>query len=91
MCRVLTLLEEAPGRRLSRAELEKALEPEGFRPDNVLRAVRALSRMWLVGLTERRLKAESWVILPEKVEDPLSDEEVLALLRMAQGSSRGRG
>ena len=81
MRRVLTLLKEAPERRLSRVELEQELvEREGYRSDNVLRSVRALRGRYLISFTERRFKASSFAALPAEVE-PMSDEEVFRLLK----------
>ena len=81
MRRVMELLEEAPERRLSRVELERELvEREGYRSDNVLRCLRALRRMYLVGFMDRRFKATSSVALPEKPKQ-LGDHEVFELLK----------
>lgn len=84
MRRILTLLEEAPERRLSRAELEKELvEREGYRSDNVLRALRSLAARYLISFVERRFKASSFAARPPPAE-PLSDEEVFRLLRQLE-------
>lgn len=81
MRRIIDLLEEALGRRLSRVALEQELvEREGYRSDNVLRSLRALHRKYLISFAERRFKASSFAALPKEVK-PMSDEEVFRLLK----------
>ena len=80
MRRIIETVEKREDRRMSRADIEAVLcEREGFRSDNVLRAIRALARMHECGYTERRFKEDCIVTLPTPLP-PLSNEEVYALI-----------
>jgi hypothetical protein len=78
--RILELLQQSQGRKMSREELEGVLvEVEGFDPSNVLRAIKGLARKHRVGFTDRRDKGDSLVSLPRKAR-LISDDELSALL-----------
>jgi hypothetical protein len=50
MRRVMTLLEGAPGRRMTRKALDDTLIGEGYFAQNVLRSIQSLSRRRLLFL-----------------------------------------
>jgi len=80
--RILRLVEKAQLRGdapLTRRDLENRLEPEGYRSDNVLRAIRGLSRAGLAEFREARFAANS-VVSPPKPFAPFSDEEIMNML-----------
>lgn len=80
MRRVIAELKKAHSHCLTRRQLEDRLCPEGYRSDNVLRAVRTLARMYKVSYVERRFPEDSTVHLPIPVENPIPEEEIYALL-----------
>ena len=80
MRRIVGLLEESEGKTRTRAELEAVLCPQGFRSDNVLRAIRTLTSMYKVGYVEGRFPETCRVSLPRPVEKPRTNEEVYALI-----------
>ncbi len=80
--RILRLVEKAVQRgdgSLSRRELEDHLEPEGYRSDNVLRALRGLARAGLIEYREARFASNS-VVHPPRPFTPFSDEEITQML-----------
>ena len=82
MRRVVEELKKVEGKTRTRRELEEALCPQGFRSDNILRAVRTLAAMHAVGYAEGRFADDSRVSLPQPLL-PLTNEqldELLALL-----------
>lgn len=86
---IITLLKGAPERRLSRAALEEMLVGEGYYESNLLRALRGLARERLVNFEDRRRKADSLVSLPQPME-PMSDDEILALLAQSTDAEARR-
>ena len=80
MRRVVGELEKAENKSASRAELETTLCPQGFRSDNILRAVRTLHSLRVAYYQEGRFPETSRVSIPQPVENPLSNEEVFALI-----------
>jgi hypothetical protein len=80
MRKIVAELEGAENKSASRAELEDALCPLGFRSDNILRAVRTLDAMHVVSYREGRFAHDSTVHLFVPVENPMTNEEVYALL-----------
>jgi hypothetical protein len=84
MRRVVTLLEQAPQREMTRRALDDLLVAEGFFPQNTLRAIRALTRRRLVFLRDGSSREESIVRLPQEVR-VLSDDEIAAILREIGG------
>ena len=84
MRRVMTLLERAPGREMTRKGLDAMLIAEGYYMQNVLRAIRSLSRRRLVFLTYGHSREESVVRLPQEVRI-YSDDEIAELLKEIGG------
>ena len=80
MRKIVGELEGAENKSASRAELEDALCPLGFRSDNILRAIRTLDAMYVAAYREGRFAHDSTVHLFVPVERPLTNEEVYALL-----------
>jgi len=80
MRKIVAELEGAENKSASRAELEDALCPLGFRSDNILRAVRTLHSLRVAYYQEGRFPETSRVSIPQPVENPLSNEEVFALI-----------
>jgi hypothetical protein len=82
MRRVVAELEKTETGTMTRRQLEEVLcsEDVGFRSDNLLRSVRVLAHRYEVGYVERRFPDNSTVSLPRRVENPLSDEQIYALL-----------
>ncbi len=80
---VVAELEKTETKIMTRSQLEEVLcsEDVGFRSDNLLRAIRTLARMYEVWHVERRFPDDSTVSLPRRVENPLSHEQILALLK----------
>ena len=74
--RIMRIVER--GGATTRAALEDHLEPEGYRSDNVLRALRGLSRAGLLEFREARFASNSVVGPPKPVF--FSDEEIMAML-----------
>jgi hypothetical protein len=81
MRRVVDELEATDDGTLTRAELEDALVPLGFRSDNILRAIRALDHIHVLRLAEGRFAETSRVILSQPVETPIPEDQILALLK----------
>jgi hypothetical protein len=79
MRRIVTLLEQAPQRELTRKALDDTLIAEGFFLQNVPRAIRSLSRRRLVFLKDRHSRGETIVRLPQEVPI-LSDDEIGEIL-----------
>lgn len=78
--RVIELLENAPGRQLSRAVLEEVLvAAEGYDASNLLRSLRRLERAHLVSFRDERHKRDAIVCLPREVE-PVSEGNLFKLL-----------
>lgn len=80
--RILGLVEKAARRGdepPTRRDLEDRLGREGHRSDNVLRAIRGLSRAGLVEYREARFPSNC-VVRPPRPFKPFSDEEILAML-----------
>ncbi len=80
MRKIVAELEGAENKSASRAELEYALCPLGFRSDNLLRSIRVLAAMYVAAYREGRFAHDSTVHLFVPVERPLTNEEVYALL-----------
>jgi hypothetical protein len=78
---IVELLSDAEEGTMTRAQLEDELVPLGFRSDNVLRAIRTLERLYVLRLREGRFASTSRVTLFRPVENPMSDDEILAILR----------
>ena len=74
--RIMRIVER--GGATTRAALEDHLEPEGYRSDNVLRAVRGLSRAGQVEYREARFPSNCTIRPPRPIG--FSDEELGALL-----------
>lgn len=74
--RIMRIVER--GGATTRAALEDRLGREGFRSDNVLRAIRSLSGAGLVEFREARFASNSVVGPPKPIF--FSDEEVMAML-----------
>jgi hypothetical protein len=81
MRRVVEELDAADDGTLTRAELEAALVPLGFRSDNIFRAIRALERIHVLRLAEGRFAETSRVILSQPVETPIPEDQILAMLK----------
>jgi hypothetical protein len=81
MRRIVAELEASDDGTLTRAQLEDALVPLGFRSDNILRSIRALDRIHVLRLREGRFAETSKVILSQPVETRIPEDEILALLR----------
>lgn len=80
MRRVIEVVEAAPGRQMSRRELEAQLvEGESFDRSNLLRALRSLHERRLAYLLERHSLETSRISVPEPVR-AFSDEEVARIL-----------
>ena len=80
--RISRMVERAARRGdgpLTRRDLENRLCQEGFRPDNILRAIRGLARSGQVEYLERRF-ASNCLIRPPKPFVPFTDEEIAAML-----------
>jgi hypothetical protein len=87
---VLQRLEAAPGRSLSRRALEEIfVAGAGYGASNLLRAIRSLDRMRYVSLHDGPDLDRSHVSLPRLVE-PMSDDEIFALLTQATDAKAGR-
>jgi hypothetical protein len=75
--RILELLQQSPGRKKNREDLDEMLVKEGYDPSNILRAIKGLARKHRVGFADRRHKKDSVVSLPREVrrinEDDLLD------------------
>jgi hypothetical protein len=84
MRRVVEELDAAGDGTLTRAELEDALVPLGFRSDNIFRAIRALDRRHVLRFAEGRFAETSRVIISQPVETPIPEDEILASLRRMQ-------
>jgi hypothetical protein len=80
MRQVVKELEAAEDGTLTRAELEDALVPLGFRSDNILRAIRSLNRIHVLRLAEERFAETTRVILFQPVETPIPEDQILAML-----------
>lgn len=77
---VLDRLKISEAGAMNLDELVKALEARGFLAQNILRAVRALRRVYVVGVSERGPgRAQTIVSLPQPIE-PLSNEELGRIL-----------
>ncbi len=74
--RIMRIVER--GGATTRAAIEGRLSMEGFRGDNILRAIRGLSRAGLVEFQEARFASNSVVSPPKPVF--FSDEEIAAML-----------
>ena len=85
MRRVVTILERAPEREMSRKDLDDVLIAEGFFPQNTLRAVKALARRHHVYLKDRPRRKDSVVRLPREVR-VFSDDEIGEILKEISGS-----
>ena len=81
MRKIVEALTAAEDGTLTRAQLEDALVPLGFRSDNILRSIRALDRNHIVRLKEGRFAETSKVILAQPIETPIPEDEILAMLR----------
>jgi hypothetical protein len=84
MRRVVTLLERAPGREMTRKDLDAMLIAEGYYMQNVPRAIRSLSRRRLVFVKYGHSREESVVRLPQKVRF-YSNDEIAAILKEIGG------
>jgi hypothetical protein len=84
MRRVVALLEGAPGREMTRKDLDTALIAEGYYVQNVPRALRSLSRKHLVFVKYGHSREETVVRLPQEVR-VYSDDEILELLKKGGG------
>lgn len=84
MRRVVEVLEGVPERKMSRKDLDEVLIPEGFFPQNTLRALQSLSRRRLVSFNDACSKEECVVRLPRKVRR-LSEAEIARMLREIGG------
>ena len=81
MRRVKDEVEKAGNKSMTRRELEDVLcGEEGFRSDNVLRSIRTLHSLRVAYYQEGRFPETSRVSIPQPVENPLSNEEVFALI-----------
>ncbi len=80
MRRVVEELDVADDGTLTRAQLEDALVPLGFRSDNILRAIRRLDRLHVLRLAEGRFAETSRVMLFRPVETPIPEDQILAIL-----------
>ena len=80
MRQVVKELEAAEDGTLTRAELEDALVPLGFRSDNILRAIRSLNCIHVLRLAEERFAETTRVILFQPVETPIPEDQILAML-----------
>jgi hypothetical protein len=81
MRRIVNELDVAEDGTLTRAELEDALVPLGFRSDNILRAIRALDRIHVLRLAEGRFAETSRMILSQPVEIPIPEDQILDMLK----------
>jgi hypothetical protein len=86
MRRIVEILRLAPEREMSRKDLDDVLVPEGYFPQNTLRAIKSLARRHLVSLREGSSKQESVVRLPQEVR-VLSDDEIGEILKEIGGRS----
>ena len=77
---IIELLAQAEDSTMSRAQIEDALVPLGFRSDNILRALRSLERFRVLRMKEGRFPETSFVGLFQPVEKPIPNEEVFAIL-----------
>jgi len=79
--RLLRLVEKAERRGdvLTRRDLEDRLCAEGYRSDNVLRAIRGLARAGKVRYVERRF-ASNCLIRPPRTFIPFTDEQIFEML-----------
>lgn len=84
MRRIVAILEQAPEREMNRKDLDDVLVAEGFREQNILRAVKSLARRRLVSFNDAYSKEESVVRLPRKVR-ALSDDEIAEVLQEIGG------
>jgi hypothetical protein len=84
MRRVVTILEQVPEREMSRKGLDDILVPEGYFPQNTLRAIKSLARRHLVSLSDGASREKSIVRLPREVR-VLSDDEIADLLKEIGG------
>jgi uncharacterized protein Smg (DUF494 family) len=84
MNRIVTLLEQAPQRELTRKALDATLIGEGYYMQNVPRAIRSLSRRRLLFLKYGHSREESIVRLPQEVRI-YSDDEIAELLKEIGG------
>jgi hypothetical protein len=82
--RILELLQQSPGRKKNREDLDEMLVKEGYDPSNILRAIKGLARRHLVGFADRRHKKDSVVALPSEVRR-ITDEELSELLAKLGG------
>jgi hypothetical protein len=81
MRKIVEALTAAEDGTLTRAQLEDALVPLGFRTDNILRSIRALDRRRVLRLAEGRFAETSRVILSQPVKTPIPEDEILAMLK----------
>ena len=84
MRKIVEALTAAEDGTLTRAQLEDALVPLGFRSDNILRSIRSLDRIHVLRLTEGRFAETSRVVLFRPVETRIPEDEILAILRRMQ-------
>ncbi len=84
MRRVVEVVERAPDRKMSRKELDDVLIPEGFFPQNTLRAIRSLARRHLVHLKEGPSREKSVVRLAQVVR-VFSEDEIGEILKELGG------
>jgi hypothetical protein len=78
---IVERLTEAENSTMTRAQIEDQFVPLGFRSDNILRAIRTLDRLHVLRLREGRFAETSRVRLFRPVENPIPDDELLAILR----------
>jgi hypothetical protein len=84
MLRILEVLRLAPEREMSRKDLDDILVPEGYFPQNTLRAIKSLARRHLVYLKDAPRRKDSFVRLPQEVR-VLSDDEIGEILKAIGG------
>jgi hypothetical protein len=77
---VLAQLEKAEGSALTLDELVASLEARGWRSDNVIRAARALSRVYAVAYDEQGPGRSGTRVALPKPAPPLSDDRVREIL-----------
>ncbi len=77
--RIVEVVEAAPGRSLSRRELEEVLVAEGYDRSNILRGLRGLADRRLVYLREHTLD-ESRISVPEPVR-MFTEEQIVEIMR----------
>ncbi len=82
MRKIVQELEGSEKKVLTRAALEDALCPLGFRSDNILRAIRTLDSIHVAAYREGRFAETSTVHLyvPVPLEEAWSDDQIYALL-----------